>query len=214
MSLTQEEALRPIFIRASDGSIDVINIRGVVCDTAMIDGILFTPRNQILDHATIGGITLRSNTISSTALTFDVADGMINMGGASLVNVGQIVADTDDYRSVYDPVNIPAETDVLSGIVTLPVGNVIANIYLTVIAMSAGGLSVSVQLGYKVKKYLGVVSLMLSGYNTTTADDPLLDGVTVALSSGGGDVLDVTISNPSPIALRARAVAAVTVLGP
>lgn len=214
MSLTQEEALKPILIRAGDGSIDVINVRGIICDTAMIDGILFNPRNVILQRATIGGITLNNHTISSTSIAFSSADGMIDMGGASLVNVGGIVANSDDYRSVYDPVTVPGTSVGIAGIITLPSGNVIGNVYLTMVAMSTGGLSVSVQLGYKVKKYLGVVTMVLSGYNTVTADDPLLDAVSVSLSSAGGGVLNVNISNPSPIALRCRVVAAVTVLGP
>ena len=212
MSVTQEEALRPVLVRGSDGAIDVIRVKGIVCDTAMIDGVLFNPRNITLGSATIGGITLSNGTISSAGHALYSANGTIDMGGASLVNVGSIIANADDYRSVYTPVSSPSGGTTIAGIVTLPAGNVIANVYITILAMSAGGLSVTVQLGYKVKRYLGVVSLMLSGYSTSTYDDPIFEGVTTTLADAGGGVLNVNIINPSPLTLQARAVASVSLL--
>jgi hypothetical protein len=53
---------------------------------------------------------------------------------------------------------------------------------------------------------------MLSGYSTSTYDDPIFEGVTTTLADAGGGVLNVNIINPSPMTLQARAVASVSLL--
>ncbi len=207
--LPHEVAIKPIFIFNNEGTAEVIDIKGVICDVITIRGKRFDP--SAADYATIGGITLKDRTISASTLTFNVADGVIDMGGATLSNVGGIAANPNDYRVVYDPFVAAANTQTNVASVTLPAGNVVATIYLTFEAMSSTGLTIVGQLGYRVKKFVGSWDFIPCGYAGVTSDDAVLNDVTILAARNGADVL-LTFDNTSPLSLTVRVTATVTIL--
>lgn len=208
--LPHEVAIRQIFVLNNEGLAEVINIEGVICKTLTVNGKKFDPSSA--DYATIGGITLKDKTIIADSLTFDIADGVIDMGGATLTNVGGIVSNPNDYRAVYNPVIVPSGGTIETGIVSLPAGNVVCTIYVNFAAISNSGLTIVGQLGYRVRKYLAVVDIVPCGYSGTTSDDVMLDGITITASQSGPGSVSLSVHNPSPVEMNVRVTAVVTIL--
>jgi hypothetical protein len=208
--LPHELAIKPIFIFNSEGTAEVIDIKGVICDVLTVRGKKFDPSSAVFNPATIGGIHFADKVISSDTITFDVSGGTIDMGGATLTNVGGIVSNPNDYRAVYEPVIVPSVDTQNIATITIPIGNVVSTFYINFMAMSNSGMSVAGQLGYKTRKYVGIIDIMPCGYAGVTSDDPMLSNVDVTLTASGSTDVIIAFSNPTPLPLTVRITVDVT----
>lgn len=205
---TQDEALRRIIVRGPDGEIDVIDVPGVICNVITIGGVILDPNNLSFNPATIGGLKFEDTNVSGPTLSFDISSGVIDFGGATLANVGGISSDPNDFKTIFPLASVPSNTTTTMGTISLPTGNLVANVTITAVIMANGGLTMTYSSGFKLSRYLGVYTIVANAPISITADDPIMNDVTVNLLPGGV----VTVNNPTPLGISVRVTAEVLLL--
>lgn len=175
------------FTNNASNRLSLLTIDNIKCEKINIGAVTIDSSGVIIDSATIGGLLIENETISGPSISFDSGSGVIDCGGATLINVGGIVTNPNYYTAVFQGVSTGIGQTVLAGVIPLS-GNSIVIIDSQFIATRTNGSSICASYSYKTNYIGGLMTFTTYKNIPLASDETILDTASVTLSQSGSNI--------------------------
>jgi len=177
------------FSTNSNNEIALLRVNGSIQANIFSAGNTVISQDSIsMPTGNIGGITLNNGTITSNDLSLVSTNNIINCNGATLINVGGISSNPNNYTVVFSGFQTNPSQTVLAGSITLPSGGCVCILDPEFIATRNTGMSAVGNNPQKVNFVGGVMSFVDYRNSAFLADDPAVSMTKITLVQSGNSV--------------------------